>query len=362
MIGLIKSLRLLACLAACLGLPPSLAYAQDPPRPATRELSLQVGFQARWPIYSEAAQIFADRLREITGGRVSFKLFEQNKLSPTPEILANAAAGTIDAGWSYAGNWHQRVPAASLFGSIPFGPNATKYVSWLYQGGGLALWREIYAPLNVVPVPCAVVPAEAAGWFRKEINAPEDFKDLRMRINGLGARIVAKLGVLPQVVAPNDLLAALEGDRLDAVEFSLPIIDEGFNLGKAAKYYYFPGWHQPSAVVELSINRGIWDKMSEGERIAVDVACQATLVWSLARASSLQTEALQRIQKNNDVVFRRLPETVIAALRKASEEVFEEAASADPTFKRVLESYRAFSANYDAYAELMQIESGSLPR
>ncbi|MCO4052725.1 MAG: TRAP transporter substrate-binding protein [Bosea sp.] len=320
-----------------------------------RELSLQSTFPGGFPVLSESIDYFIRNVDNATAGQVKFKAYDAGKLSPPFEVLGNVGNGSIDSGWSYAGYWAGKYPAANLFGSIPFGPDAIKYLAWIYEGGGLAIWQEIYAKDNVVPMPCGTIISEAAGWFRKEIKSLDDMKGLKFRIGGLGGKILAKVGATPTAVPASEVYLALETGKIDATELSYPAIDQKAGFSRVAKNYYFPGWHQPSGFIEFLINKGVWDKFTPGQRLAVEEACKATSLWAITRASVIQKPALEAFQKDG-VKVGRLPDTVLAALEKASTEVMDEEAARDPLFKKALESYRAFSAIYDEYNNLNRLK------
>ena len=338
---------LAACMSALLTLGASHAQARD--------LSLQSTFPGGFPVLSESIDYFVRNVDNSTDGKVKFKSYDAGKLSPPFEVLGNVGNGSIDSGWSYAGYWAGKYPAANMFGSIPFGPDATKYLSWVYEGGGMAIWQEIYAKDNVVAMPCGVIISEAAGWFRKEIKTIDDMKGLKFRIGGLGGKILSKVGATPTAVPASEVYLALETGKIDATELSYPAIDEKAGFYRVAKHYYFPGWHQPSGFIEFLINKNVWNKFAPNQRSAVEEACKATSLWAMTRASMIQKPALDLFRKEG-VTVSRLPTSVLSALEKATAQVLNEEAAKDPLFKKALDSYRTFSATYDEYENLNRLK------
>jgi len=320
-----------------------------------REYNLQSAFPKNLLIVGEAAEYFSQRLAAVTNGAIRFKHLGAGELSPPFEIIDNVGSGAIPAGWSYAPFVAGKAPAANLFGSIPFGPDAAKYMAWMYHGGGLELWRETYAKFNVVPFPCGAILSEAGGWLRKPISTPADLKGLKMRIGGLGGQILARAGGSPQNIPPGEIFTALQTGRLDGAELSNPAADLAVGLDKAARYYYFPGWHQPSGMTELHINKKVWDSFTEAQRIAIDMACRDTTFWAYSKASGEQQSALDELRKRGVNVLR-FPEPVLQALRKAADELYAELSGKDAQFKKVLESYRAYSKVYDEYRALNRLD------
>lgn len=315
------------------------------------ELTLQSAFGRSLPILGPAADRFVERVSALTNGTVTFRHLGAGELAPPFDILENVGLGAIDAGWSFAGYAEGQAPAAALFGSIPFGPDAIKYLSWVNNGGGLALWREIYEPFNVVPMPCGVIISEAAGWFTRPITTVDDLQGMNIRIGGLGGQVYARLGAVPVSLPAGEISTALQTGRLDGAELSFPSIDVLLGFDQAANHYYFPGWHQPSGFIEFTMNADRWNALTDNERMAIETTCQDINTWTIAQAVAAQSPVLETF-RSRGVMVERLPDDVLSALRTAAGEVFEEQAAADDLFRRAWESYRVFSAEYDAYQAL----------
>ncbi len=315
-----------------------------------RKLSLQNAFPKNLLLVGPSAEYFSDIVKSATNGEIEFEHFGQGELSPPTEIVDNVGNGSIDAGWSYGAFTAAKVPVANLFASIPYGPDAPKYLAWVYSGGGLELWREAYAPLNVVPMPCAVTLAESGGWYNKPIDKPEDFQGLKMRFSGIGGKILARLGVSAQAIPGSEIYTSMETGRLDASEFSFPEIDALLGFEKIAKYYYFPGWHQRAGFVELTINKDLWDSWTDAQRQAIDVACRATILEFYSRHSIRQADAMKKFEAAGVEIRQFSPET-LAAIEQAADAVYAEESANDPLFKKVMESYRSFSDKYDYYQD-----------
>lgn len=316
-----------------------------------KDYMLQSAFPKNLAIVGETGDYFVKRVAEVTGGAVNFKHLGAGELSPPFEILDNVGSGAISAGWSYAAYASGKVPAAALFGSIPFGPDAIKYVSWVNHGGGLELWRKIYEPFNVVPMPCGVIISEAGGWYTKTIERVEDLKGLKIRIGGLGGKILAKLGASAQSIPAGEISTSLETGRLDATELSFPTVDRALGFYKVAKHYYFPGWHQPSGFIEFYMNKDQWNALAPKDRTAIDMACKDANTWAIGKAAGAQQEALDYFRAQG-VEVARFPDAVIDALSNAADEVYAEESAKDPMFKQVIDSYRRYSRAYDDYQRL----------
>lgn len=317
-------------------------------------LTLQSAFPPNLEILAQSGNMFADRMKLLTDGELEFRFYDAGELSPPLEIFENVGVGAIDAGYSYAGYWSGRMPAANLFATMPFGPTAPKYLAWVYEGGGLELWQELYGQGNVVPIPCGAMITEAAGFFRNPITSVEDFKGINFRIGGLGSKVLAEFGAAASSIPHAEVYVSLETGRLDGVELGTPAVDRHSGMENVAKNYYLPGWQQPSGLIELLINKGKWDGFTDAQRQLVKTVCHEVTAWTVQHASVTQDEALKYFESQG-VKIERLPDDVLAGLREATERVLEKEAAADETFAKVLKSYRDFSTTYDRYADLSRL-------
>ena len=288
---------------------------------------------------------------EVSGGAFDVKFFEPGALVPPLEIFDAVSTGAIDAGWTASGYWAGKIPALQFFTAVPFGPATGEYMAWLYFGGGIEIYDELYAKYNIKGFPCGAVAPEASGWFRQEINSPADLKGLKMRFFGLGAKVMEKLGVSTQLIAGGDIYPALELGTIDATEFSMPAIDLELGFYQIAKHYYFPGWHQQSTFIEMIINMDRWNGLSAQQQAQIRISCGENFRMSIAEGEAIQFDALKALE-DHGVTAHRWSDDMMTAFSGAWDQVVEEEAAADPDFARVWESLRSFREKYDAWEAL----------
>jgi TRAP-type mannitol/chloroaromatic compound transport system substrate-binding protein len=293
---------------------------------------------------------FIDRLKAISNGDIELKYYEPGALVPGLEIFDSVSSGAVDAGWSSPGFWAGKVPALQFFTAVPFGPEPGEFLGWVQFGGGRALLEEIYRRHNIHPLICNMTSPEGSGWFREPIASLDDLKGLKMRFFGLGAKVVEKLGVSTQLIAPGDIFPALELGTIDAAEFAMPVMDEALGLDQVAKHYYFPGWHQPASLGELIVNLDRWALLDDTQKAQFEAACWESVLRGLAEGEALQGEALATLQARGVTLHRWSPE-FLDAYQAAWQTVVAEQAAADPDFARVWDSLRAFRETYSLWKE-----------
>jgi TRAP-type mannitol/chloroaromatic compound transport system substrate-binding protein len=315
---------------------------------------LQSVFGLNVPSIGPSPQLWADRVAMMTGGDVTINVHGAGEFVPPFEVFGAVSSGALQMGFDWIGYWAQQIPVANLVGSMPFGPTPEIALAWMFEGGGMEIIQKAYDPLNVKVLPCHLVGAEAGGWFNKEINSVEDLQGLTMRIAGLGGLAMAKLGANTQMVPAGEIFLSLETGRIDAAEFSAPQLDVGFGFQRVTKYYYFPGWHQPSSWDSIIINMDVWNGFDETTQEIMKEACYANIAYNLHDQVNAQAAAIATIREAG-VEIKRFPDEVLLALRDASDEVMEEQAQSDPIFAEALESLRAYMDSVGEWSALQAL-------
>ncbi len=299
--------------------------------------------QSVWPktlVNNEVVLKFKESLEALSNNKWEINpVFGVNKDKAFENIKNNKTQIII----GHSTYWNDMKPAASFFASIPFGMSRSEYLSWLNFGGGRQYWEQLYAPLNLYPLIAGDTGMQMGGWFPKKINSVEDFKDLKMRIEGLGGPILEKFGTKLVNAPASKLLAMLESGELDACEFATPVMDEAAGLHKTKKKLicHYPGWHQPSAVFEFLINNNTYKTLSK-EQVAMIKA--ASLEASLHFTLHLQAENELVIEKFKamGVEFHQFPDNLLKELKKISDEVLDETMKQDSFSTEVMKSYLSY--------------------
>ena len=325
---------------------------ESPPAQTAEPVLLKtpIAFASNLPALGTPVVFVADQLAKISGGEVEMKFYEPGKLVSPLEILDAVSSGKANSGYTTAGYWIGKIPAAALFSAVPFGPEALEYMAWLYHGNGRALYQEVYdqAGYDVHVIPCAIISPETSGWFKEEITSPAQLEGLNIRFFGLGGKVMEKLGANPSLLPGGEIFGALEKGAIDATEFSMPAIDERLGFYKIAKNNYFPGWHQQATVFELIVNKGFWTGLSDRRRAMIELTCMASMTNSVAEAEAAQGETLVRQRDENGVVLHYWSDEMLDAYRGAWEEVLAEQVQ-DPMFKKVWDDLSAFRESYDLW-------------
>lgn len=311
-----------------------------------------IAFNSKLPGLGTTIAYVKKRVESASNGEIVLKLYEPGKLVPTFEILETVSSGKVQAGYAIAGYWQGEIPAAAVFSSLPFGPEAGEFMAWLTFGNGGKLYQEMYDThhKNVKVFPCGILPPETSGWYTKEINTVSDLKGLKIRFFGLGGAVMKKLGASPSQIPGSEIFPALEKKALDATEYSMPAIDEKLGFYKVAKYNYFPGWHQQATVFELLINKEVWGKMSPDKQELISMACNDANAYAIAEGEALQFQAMKRL-KDKGVIFKKWPKHMLDAFEGAWNEVVVELKGKDAFFKKAIEDLEKFRSDYKIWKD-----------
>jgi TRAP-type mannitol/chloroaromatic compound transport system substrate-binding protein len=299
-----------------------------------------------FPIFQEGAEQFAKNIEVMSNGRLKIQVFAGGQLVPALEVFDVVSQGSVQMGHAGAFFWAGKIPAAQFMSAMPFGMTANGMNAWLYEGGGLALWRELYEPFNLIPFPAGNTGVQMGGWFRHKIETIEDLKGLKMRIPGLGSQVLAKAGVTTRLLAGGEIYTALERGVIDATEWAAPFHDMRFGFPKIAKYYYYPGWHEPGTALELIVNRHAFEELSADLQKIIEVASRSLNQLIYAEFEALNSQALQKLKLQKDIEILPFPPEVIKEIKRLTEETLTQEAAKDSTFAKVYEAYKTFQAEH----------------
>jgi TRAP-type mannitol/chloroaromatic compound transport system substrate-binding protein len=293
-----------------------------------------------------AAQRLAKVVEEMSGGRFRIEVFPGGQIMPPLGCFDATSQGTIEAFMGSPQYWKDKEPALEWFATIPFGMNCEGMAAWYYHGDGLKLWEEAYAAFNLVPRPALGNAPQMAGWFRKKINTIGDYKGLKMRIPNLGGKVVARAGGTTVLTPASEIYAALERGVIDASEWVGPHDDMKLGLHKTARYYYYPGWHEPGTVNDFGFNKKAYEALPVDLQRTLDHAAAAVQVYSRADFHIKNAIALERLKTEfkGKVEILQLPMPVLRDLKKLSAEVVREESEKTPMAKKVHASFTKFQA------------------
>ncbi|MFT5367533.1 MAG: TRAP-type mannitol/chloroaromatic compound transport system substrate-binding protein [Candidatus Latescibacterota bacterium] len=320
----------------------------------TYEWKMVTTWPPHFPILGVTADLIAQWIGEMSNGRLKVQVYGGGELIPPLEGFGAVSQGVAEMCHGAAYYWAGKAPATQFFSAVPFGMNAQQMNAWITSGDGQALWEELYAPFNLIPMPAGNTGFQMGGWFNREINTITDFKGLKMRMPGLGGKVISKAGGSAVLSAGGEIFTNLERGVIDATEWIGPYHDHLMGFYKAAKYYYYPGWHEPGTVIELIVNKQALESLPKDLQTIVRAAAARANGWALAEFESKNNIYLQKLITENGVQLKKFPDPVLNTLRQYAQEVIDEVIASDAMSKKVYTSFDTFRKNVSGWANISE--------
>jgi TRAP-type mannitol/chloroaromatic compound transport system substrate-binding protein len=326
------------------------------PAPAISQGLRQLTLVTTWPKDSpglgEGALRLGDRITRATGGRITVQIYAAGELVPAFESFDAVSRGDVDMYHGSEVYWADKARVFNFFSSVPLGMTATEIDAWLNFGDGQGMWDELSSNYGVKPMVCGNTGVQMAGWFQEEVNSIEDLTRLTVRMAGLGAEVLRQIGGKSLTVPGGEIVEAMRSRRVDACEFMAPWVDKSLGLHEVAKYYYYPGMHQPGEVISLGVNLNLWNQLTDEERAIFKNAADAENNTLLSQFNARNGEALDELITVHGVRVRRMDRVTFRSLALAARDVVSSVGAENAFSKRVYNSFVEFRRKVARWNEL----------
>ena len=315
------------------------------PAIAQSQPAIQWRLAASWPKSLDTifggAELIAKRVGEMTNGKFQIRAFAAGEIVPALQVLDAVQAGTVELGHTATYYYFGKDPAFALGTSVCFGMNVRQNNAWMLFGGGNDAMAPLFKNYGCIAIPAGNTGCQMGGWFRKEIKSLADLKGLKMRIGGMAGLVLAKLGVVPQLIGAPDVYPALEKGTIDAAEWVGPYDDEKLGFNKVAKFYYYPGFWEGGPTLMTLVNEKKWNELPKAYQAALTAACGEANAWMPAKYDAQNPGALRRLIASG-TVLRPFPKSVMEAAEKASYELYEELKAKSKHWARIYPEWKKF--------------------
>ena len=325
---------------------PNVARAQ------TRRWRMVTSWPKRLPGPGMSAERVAERIKTLSGGRLTITVSAAGEVVPAFEVLDAVGGGVAEMGHTASFFWQGKEPAAVFYTTVPFGLTPGEHVAWVDAGGGQALWDDLYAPFGVKPFMGGNTGVCMGGWFRREIKSRDDIRGLKIRSLGLGGEVYRRLGATPQTTPPAEILTSLQSGVLDAAEFVGPGSDIALGLYRVAPMYYAPGFNKPNGTGECIVSLKAWNSLDAEMKAIIAHACAAEAAFALSEMERLNVEALNVLTTQHNVKLATFPADLIAAASTESRGVLADLAGRSEKARKVHDSYLAFRERVTAWSNI----------
>jgi TRAP-type mannitol/chloroaromatic compound transport system substrate-binding protein len=288
-----------------------------------------------------AAEVFSKAVAEATDNKFQIQVFAAGEIVPGLSAADAVQTGTVEMCHTASYYYFGKDPTFAFGTAVPFGFNTRMQNSWMFFGGAMDLMNDFYKKFNIYAIPAGNTGAQMGGWFRKEIKDVGDLNGLKMRIGGFAGTVMQRLGAVPQQIAGGEIYPALEKGTIDAAEWVGPYDDEKLGFYKVAKYYYYPGWWEGSAMLHNFFNIDKWNALPAGYKSILRSASAVANEWMVAKYDAANPAALRRLVAAG-AEMKPFSQPVLEACYKASNDIYAETSAKNPEFKKVYDSMAAF--------------------
>ena len=337
-------------LAAVAGLISACSDGGSPDKPAEsskilkkkREWKMVTTWPKNFPGLGTGAQRIADNITSMSDGRLTVKLFAAGELVPAFECFDAVRENKAQMFHASPYYWINKNKSMPFFGGVPGGITAQEHNAWINYAGGQRLWNELYAQFGLKPFMGGNSGTQMGGWFLKEINSVEDFKGLKMRIPGLAAEVLNRMGGTAVALPGGEIMPALQSGAIDATEWVGPWNDLAFGFHKITKFYYGPGFHEPSSALECSTNLEAFNELDNDLKNIIQNACEAENTRMISEFTAANIDAQEKLVKEHGVIIRNFPKDVFNLMMSLSKEVVSETAKEGKLNKEIYDSWSDF--------------------
>ena len=326
--------------------------------PAIAQSRKDMVIVATWPRdfpgLGTSAQRLAKRIGTLTEGRINVQYFAAGERVGAFDSFDAVASGNAQAYHAADYYWKGKHPGWAYFTSVPFGLNYAEHNAWIDHMGGQKLWDELAATFGLKCLSAGATGVQMGGWFNKEINSADDLKGLKMRIPGLGGDVMAKLGVSTVSLPGGQIYENLVSGALDATEWVGPYNDYFMKFYEAAKYYYYPGMHEPCATLALGMNAKWWADLSKTDQEIIKAVAGAENGLMMSEYNANNGAFLTKLKDEHGVKLRAFNDDVYDSFGKAATEVFTETVAHSDLAKRIHTSFLKARADVGAWMNLSE--------
>lgn len=335
------------------------SVASSFPKPAIAQGRKELVIVSTWPRdfpgLGLSAQRLSARIAELSEGSIATEYFAAGERVGAFDSFDEVASGNAQAYIGADYYWKGKHPAWAYFTTVPFGMTAIEWTAWIKFKGGQQLWDEVADGFGLKCLPCGSTGCQMGGWFNKLVETADDLKGLKMRIPGLGGDVMAKLGASPVSLPGGQIYENLVSGAIDATEWVGPYNDYFLKFYEAAKYYYYPGMHEPGSCLSFGMNQDFWSSLTDHEKNIVTAACYEEHAAQYEETTAFNGEYLSRLTEEHGVELKQFSDEIYESFGEAAAEVFEETRDHSELAARVNDEFQANLIELGTYMSIAEI-------
>ena len=325
------------------------------PGGAPRTLKMVTTWPKDFPGLGSMAERTARFVNEMSGGALNIVIYAAGELVPAFEAFDAVSNGAADLYHGAEYYWTGKSKVYSFFTAVPFGMTAQEIMAWTEFGGGQQLWDKLAARFNIKPFAAGNTGHQMGGWFKRPINSLEDLRGMKVRMPGIGGEVLRRAGASAVTLAGGEIYQALQSGAIDGTEWVGPWNDLAFGFYREAKYYYWPGFHEPGAQLAVGVNLDVWNSLPPAHQAIIRAACHQVNHLSIAEYTHFNSAALSQLVDDHGVILSQMPDDVMSALARAAQDVLSEYdTNEDELTREIFQSYKQSLTRAQAWGRISE--------
>ena len=232
------------------------------------ELRFNVMYTPKHPLCREAFDPWAEKVTEVTNGRVKVTMFYSNTLSKAPQVYDAVISGVADVGLSCPTYTRDRFLMTGVMDLPMVAGRSAKTSSealWQLYESSSEMQKE-YGDVKLLWL--YMNPAWQLHFTKKQVRTLEELKGLIISAGGtVPTRIVKALGASPESIRMTEVYLALEKGVVEGcfLPYS-PLRSQGM----ADLLHYHTEADLVGGTFYVVMNRGLWNKLSAEDQKAIE--------------------------------------------------------------------------------------------
>ena len=243
--------------------------------------------------HSEQGVIFADKVRDYTGGKINITVHAGGSLFGGGDIKRAVQTGQVPIGERFMSAHANEAPLLG-WDNLPFIATSYEDNARLWAVAKDTVNAQL-ADLNLVALYTCPWPGQGF-YFNKEVNSSADTQGIKFRsYNSATATFAKELGMLPVQVEAAELSQALATGVAEAFISSGSTGYDRKVWEHLSHYYKVNAWLPRNYVI---INKGIYEGLSDDIRSALHKAADETGAACAAKSAELANWYFEQLEAN----------------------------------------------------------------
>lgn len=282
----------------------------------------------------------ADRIKEMSDGRLVIDMMTSNSVVKASEVFESAGIGIIDGDAQGAGYVTGKNPAFQFFGDVLGAYDSPWQLLGWYKSLGREVAPELYGKYNMHLVGVFLATPESLG-STTPLNGIADLKGWKFRCPpGMESEIFSKLGAGPVVMPFGEVFTAMSSGAVSGADASTLAVNKGLGLYDVGKFATYPGFHS-LPIEHVAVNLDKWQALPDELKRIFEAAIDTTAIEVATQSVALDAVAAKELTASG-VTLNDWSAEDRGKFREVAQEVWVDWAKRSPEAQKVFDTHVAY--------------------